>query len=469
MNRKFSLPYIAILLLLLLLILAPRPLAGFTDLHHATQASISGDSLLTARLFASAASRLPWRPDLWGMAGRSAWQAGDADLACKDFAHGNSSNALSQADWLAYGDALLSQGDPSAARHAWEQSLLQHGPSAPATLRLALVARSSGDYLQAISLLRQSISLDPQDAGAHYLLGLLLAATSPQNALPELMEAARLDPQLDPVVQLLRAELNRAFLDENRAYQFTVSGKALASLGEWALAGEAFHLAVAADPEFGEAWAWLGESFQQSGRDGRPQLDQALRLAPLSASVRALDGLYWMRQGQPDKAIASFQKAAAIEPHNPAWQVSLGDATVAKGDLVSAGQYYRQATDLAPADPATWRALALFSLENSTDIQNTGLHAGRMLLRLAPDDWLTQLIAGRLAILLDAPFEAESHLLQAILLAPGEAAPHYYLALAYLEDGQTALAYDKLVDTAAMDPQGAFGWQAGRLLETYFP
>jgi tetratricopeptide (TPR) repeat protein len=283
------------------------------------------------------------------------------------------------------------------------------------------------------------------------------------------MQAAALDPALDETVQSLRLELNRAFLEEDRAYQFTVSGRALASLGEWDLAAEAFRRAVEADAEYAEAWAWLGEARQQTGQDGRPQLARALLLNPQSASVHALDGLYWLRQGDPDRALSAYEKAAALEPENAAWQTALGDAATASGDMLAASEHYRRAVALAPEDPAAWRALALFCLENSTDVENTGLAAARHLLELAPGDWLTFDIAGRVATILVAYVEAETHLLKAIELAPQEPAPHFHLALAYLESGQAALAYDKLQDTLSLDPDGPYGWQAQRLLEQYFP
>jgi tetratricopeptide (TPR) repeat protein len=185
--------------------------------------------------------------------------------------------------------------------------------------------------------------------------------------------------------------------------------------------------------------------------------------------VQALDGLYWLRNGQEEKALAAYQKAADLEPDNANWQIALGDAAAAANQLVEATSYYHRAVELASQDPAAWRALALFSLNYDTDIQNTGLFAARQLLKLAPNDWLTFDIAGQVATLLLAQGEAEAHFLRSIELAPQQPAPHFHLALAYLEFGQNALAYDKLVDTINLDLNGSYRWQAERLLEKYFP
>lgn len=469
MRQNFGPRQTLLLLLLLFFVLAPRPLAGFLDLGSAFRSIAAGDYAAASSALVSAAARLPWRSDLWGKAGQASWRAEDPEQAIRWFAEGESRQALSLADWLAYGDSLQALGDQASALRAWQQSILQHEPTAAAYWRLAKASRQAGDFVQSIEYLRKALALAPEDADVHYELGLLLVAVSPAEALPELMQAAALDPALEETVRSLRAELNRAFLVEDRAYQSTVAGRALASLGAWDLAAEAFSRALEADPEYAEAWAWLGEARQQTGRDGRAELEQALSLDPHSVGILALDGLYWLRNGQPQKALDSYRSAAALEPENAAWQIALGEASAAAGELAEAASFYLHATELAPEDPAAWRALALFSLDHDIDVENTGLVAARRLLRLAPDDWLSCDIAGRVAVIVRAQVEAEAHLLKAIELAPQEPAPHYHLALAYMEFGQTALAYDKLVDTVALDPDGPYGWQAKRLLERYFP
>ncbi len=469
MKQKFGLRQTAILLILLVLLLAPRPLAGALDLEAASRSLAAEDYAAAADAFARAASHLPWRGDLWGQAGQAAWLAGDPQQALRWFAEGEARRALNLADWLVYGEAFQALGDMESAVRVWEQSVEQFGPSAGAEQRLAEAYRLAGDYELSIAALQKSLELDPKNADAHFELGLLLTASSPQEALPELMQAAALDPAFDTPVQFLRAELNRAFLRDEPAYHYLTAGRALAALGHWDLASEAFIRALEADMEYAEAWAWLGEARQQTGLDGRPQLERALFLNPASASVQALDGLYWLRQGQPEKAMLACAKAAALEPENPAWQVALGDSAAAAGKFTQAIEYYRRAIELDPDNLPAWQGLALVSVKSGANVEEMGREAVRQLLRLAPDDWLTYDIAGRMAALLLAREEAEKYFLKAIELAPDQPAPHLHLALAYLDFGQAASAYDKLVDTIQLDPEGDYGWQAQRLLEQYFP
>ncbi len=465
MKQKPGLTQTAIILALLVLLIAPRLAAGALDLKTAHRSFERGDYAAAAEAFALAASRLPWRSDLWGQAGQAAWLAGNPQQALQWFAEGEKRLALRPTDWLACGDAYQALGDMESAIRAWQQS----GPLAAAERRLAQASRQAGEYETAIASLRHAIELAPRDADVHYQLGLLLTAIRPQEALTELMQAASLDPTLEEPVRHLRAELNRAFLIDAPAYQFLTAGRALASLGQWDLASEAFRRAIEADEKYAEAWAWLGEARQHTGLDGRPQLERALSLDPASASIHALEGLYWLRQGQPEKGLQACAKAAALEPENPAWQVALGDAASAAGNFSQAIVYYQQAIELDNENVDAWRGLALVSVNNGADVEGTGRMAARQLLRLAPNDWQTYDIAGRMATLLGARDEAKKHFLHAIEMAPTQPAPHLHLAQAYLEFGNLPAAYDKLMDTLQLDPQSAYGWQAQRLLEQYFP
>jgi tetratricopeptide (TPR) repeat protein len=348
---------------------------------------------------------------------------------------------------------------------AWERAL----PSAQAYELLAQVQRHNGDFPAATANWRASIALASDNAAAHYQLGLLLAATTPENALPELMQAAELDSSLEVQVQSLRTALNIAFLSDDHAYQFLISGRALGGLGEWDLAAEAFRNAIAAHPDYAEAWAWLGEAKQQQGQDGRIEIERALVLNPDSAMLQGLYGIYLQRQKQPEKAIAAFQKAAELEPESPGWQMALGGAYEQTGDLVAALAYYRRAVELAPDEATSWQALAEFSLRNGVDLTSTGLPATRRLMELANEDWRSYDIAGQILLETGNPVGAEILLKKAIELAPTQAAPSLHLGLLYLQSGDRTTAYFYLNQAKVFDSADSYGWQAKHLLEQYFP
>jgi tetratricopeptide (TPR) repeat protein len=465
MKKTFEPTHALILIILMTLILAPRPIDGILDLRSADRYDAAGKEAEAAQAYASAAARIPWMPYLWENAGVKAMQGGDAENAIVFFNKAIEHRAISKLGWLYLGIAYQKRGELLMAVKAWEKAL----PLAQATSNLASAERLMGNFAGAIEYWRANITLEPEDATAHYTLGLLLTAITPDIALPELMQAVKLNPDLDIPVQSLRNALNTAFLSDDLAYQFLVSGRALGALGEWDLAVEAFHNAIAERFNYADAWAWLGEAEQQQGLDGKHDIEQALAFGPESAMVQGLYGMYLQRQGQPDAALAAFHKAADLEPSNPGWQMALGSATEQAGDLVGAYGYYFQAVELAPADASTWRALVTFSVTNNVDVEVTGLPAACKLVDLAPTDWRSYDLAGQAEFLLEDYIAAEIYLKKAIQMSPTQAAPALHLGLVYLQTSNLISAYSYLNLARTLDPNGPHGWQAGRLLEEYFP
>jgi tetratricopeptide (TPR) repeat protein len=465
MKKPLELSHALILITLLTLILTPRPIDGYLELRSANRYDVEGNEAAAAQAYASAARRIPWMPSLWEKAGVKAMEDGDVENAIACLNKAVERHAISGRGWLTLGTAFQKRGELSLAVKAWEQAV----PLAQAYNNLASAQRSMGDFAAAIENWRASIALEPGNASAHYTLGLLLAATMPEQGLPELMQAVNLSPDLDIPVQSLRSALNTAFISDDRAYQFLVSGRALGALGEWDLAVEAFRNAIAKRSNYAEAWAWLGEAKQQQGQDGGPEIHQALTFGPQSAMVQGLYGMYLQRQGQPEAALAAFQKAADLEPEDPGWQMALGSASEQTGDLVAAYEYYLRAVELAPVDASTCRALVTFSVINDVDVAGTGLPAANKLVGLAPDDWQSYDLAGQAEFLLEDYTAAEIYLKRAVQMSPTQAAPALHLGLVYMQTGDRNSAYAYLNLARTFDPNGSYGWQAGRLLEQYFP
>ncbi len=463
----FALPGWQILVLptILLLIFLPRPLAGWLDLEQARRLEAAGRPGEAAAAYADAAERLPWQSGLWEQTALAAVAAGETAQAQACFARAERRDGLSSAAWIARGDLYWQTGESAAAEEAWRQAL----PAAEARLRLARAYRQRGAYPQAIQEWQAYLQTRPDDAAAHYELGLLLCAIHPQEALPELILAARLDSAYAPAVHDLQTALGAALGEDEPAYWLVLSGRGLLALGELDLARAALERAAVLRPDYAEAWAWLGEARQQAGLDGSYQIMNALRLNPNSVLVQVLAGMYWLRRGDADRALFYYSRAAAAEPDNPAWQAALGEAWEAKGDLIQALAYYQQATELAPAEAIYWRALAAFCLRNATALETVALPAVRQLLALAPDDWQTHDLAGQVMAELGYPNEAELHLRRALELAPEQADPYLHLAILSLYLGDTPAAQAYLQQAAALDPNGPVGWRAQRLLEQYFP
>jgi Tfp pilus assembly protein PilF len=223
------------------------------------------------------------------------------------------------------------------------------------------------------------------------------------------------------------------------------------------------------DEKNAEAWAWLAETKQHLGQDGGGELERAVALAPFSANVRALYGLYWKRQDEPQKALAQFQWAAVIEPQNPAFLAALGDAYAFAGDLPPAMGAYIHAAELAPADVGYWRMLALFSAQYSFQVEEVGVPAAQNVLKLVPDDATSFDLLGWTYFAADNFTLAEENLLAALDLDPGYVAAHLHLGMTYLQMKNWEAAHEQLLLARDLAPEAAEGQQAAELLKLYFP
>jgi tetratricopeptide (TPR) repeat protein len=464
-----SIRVVLILLLLALLVLAPRPLAGELYFARAGKFSRNGDYARAAYSYTQAASRLPWYAHLWE-------KAGDAYLLVKDYSKAGDAyqqamahQSLSSSGYIHWGDAAFAGGNPEFAVDIWKKQVQQDAGTPALWSRLARGYQALSDYPLETQSLQIYLAAQPADATAQFRLGLLLASSSPADALAPLTQAAKLDPSLDTPVQNLRSALNTALLAEDPAYRLVVSGRALGTEGEWKLAEVAFHNAVTAQPGYAEAWAWLAEAEQQLGMDGTAEIEKARALNRDSAMVQGLVGLYLQRQKQPVKALAAFQAATLLEPEDPGWQMALGRAYEQTDNLVKALEHYQRAVELAPQDATSWRALAEFCLRDGVDLAGVGLPAARKLVELDGQDWQSLDIAGQVLMEMEDLPGAEAILRKALELSPDQAAPTLHLALLYLQTGDHQAAYYYLVQAKNADPTGAYGWQAQRLLEQYFP
>jgi tetratricopeptide (TPR) repeat protein len=452
---------LSVVVILALAIVIPILASGYSELRAA---SISDSYTQIAEHYWTAAQRLPWRADAYELAGHAYYHAKDyakADVAYQKAFH---RNALSADGWVAWGDVQYLQDDPLRATQIWEQGVVQQNSSDSLYSRLAQTYQENHEYARAADYLQRYVASHQEDASAHYRLGLLLTLTDPNGALTELINASQLDPQFDPAVETLRSALNLASLNDSASARFVLIGRGLGLVHEWELAQSAFASAIEADEENAEAWAWLGESNQQSAGNGTVELDRAYALNPNSPTVRGLRGLQFQRAGNFRAALTEFQAASALDKTNPAWQVSMGETYSKLGDLIRAMQAYQAATALVPENADYWRMLAIFCAQNNVNIRDVGVPAAQQAVVLDSENSASVELLGWL-LLLDARYdEAELMLLQAIELDPNNALAHLHVGMLYLEKHDRALAQSHFV--TARDLGNA---DAQMILNQYFP
>lgn len=452
---------LSVLALIALAIVVPIIASGYSELRAA---SISDSYTEIAEHYWNAAQRLPWRADAYELAGHAYYHAEEYAKADAAYQKAFDRNALSADGWVAWGDVQYLQDDHVRAAQIWEQGVVQQNSSDNLYSRLAQTYQENHEYAKAADYLQRYVALHREDASAHYRLGLLLTLTDSSGALTELINASQLDPQFDPAVETLRSALNLASLNDSASARFVLVGRGLGLVQEWELARAAFESAVEADEGNAEAWAWLGESKQQSAEDGSEELDRAYALNPNSSTVRGLRGLHFQRGGNFRAALTEFQAASALDNTNPAWQVSMGETYSKLGDLIRAMQSYQAATALAPQDAAYWRMLAIFSAQNNVNIRDVGVPAAQQAVVLDSENSASVELLGWL-LLLDARYEeSERMLLQALELEPNNALAHLHLGMLYLEKNDRTLAQSHFVTARDLG-----NTDAQTILNQYFP
>lgn len=462
-KKKISVSFV--LLALVAAFIVPIFSMGWLALKRAQASLAASDYAAAAESFSQAARFLPWRGGLWEKAGVAAAKAQGYSQALGYFRR---SSSLSEEGWLWLGVSQLSLGNNDAAASALRQGLEAYDSAAMYQL-LAFVYRNQKDWEKERGALENQLRLDPSDAHASYRLGLLLTVFAPERALPHLMFSASLDPQFDPAVQTLRSALNVSAFQPSASQQMATLGRALGLVKEWDLAVAAFEKALALDEENAEAWAWLGEAKQQVGQNGAAELDKAVRLDHTSVVVRGLRALHWSRHEKYPQMLAEYSLAAMYEPENPAWQAGLGGAYAQNGDLISALAAYQRAVELAPNEAAYWSLLAVFCADYGIYLEEIGLPAANKALEISPDDpsaldalgWV-YLSSGRYA-------SAEQVLSDAAARFPDNLSISLHLAMTYLAQGERSAAYDVLIRIQNLNPNGAYGEAAARLLEQRFP
>jgi tetratricopeptide (TPR) repeat protein len=296
-----------------------------------------------------------------------------------------------------------------------------------------------------------SVSLE-----AAYQQGLQLVIDDADAALPLLQQVAFSANVHAESARTLVQAIESGRLEDDPAYMSTRVGQALAAMNEWKLAQQAFLQAVEQNPEYAEAWAFLGEAQQQNGEDGYPALDRAMELDPNSLSALLFTSLYWQRQEDYVRAAMLIHKAALLQPEDASIQIQWGQNSLLAGDIVEAQEHFESAAALSPDDNAIWAQVARYSVESELFVDDLGLPASLRFLKNEPDDPEALVLVGRAFFVLGNLVTADSYLSQAVENFPNYMPSHYYYALYLLANNEASLAIvhlNKVIELAPASPE----------------
>lgn len=208
----------------------------------------------------------------WPKSATAAYWAGyarigfDAERAEQSFELATQLDEQFTAAWAELGAAQMLQGKIDAAKQALQQAVALEPNNSKAWLNLGLCQHRAGDEATAFASLRHATTLPNAVPGANYNLGVLLAASNPDEAIA------------------------------------------------------AFQATTAQAPDYVEAWYNLGALQTQRGAlaEGRIALEQAVKLRENWADAWRQLGTNHATAGNAEAAAQAYRKVVALEPTDPA-------------------------------------------------------------------------------------------------------------------------------------------------------
>lgn len=238
-------------------------------------------------------------------------------------------------------------------------------PAAASTASDALYveARSQmkqGDRASAHENLEQLLAIEPDNAAAHHLLGVLLKGRGETNAaLPHLERAVALRSSVPD----FRVDLGNAYI----------------ALKQYAKALECFQIALLLDPEYAAAAANIAKVLYDLGHYKKAEegYRESLRMDPELAAVQVNLAATLVSLGRYEDARLAAERALEAAPDSVTAHIVLGRALLELGDATDALLTIEAAEKLAPDQDDVLRALAEYRLNAVGDLTAAQVHAER--------------------------------------------------------------------------------------------
>lgn len=231
--------------------------------------------------------------------------------------------------WKMLGVALQMQGKEALSAIQKTAELMPNDAEAHFNLGVAL--KNFGRLDDAVASYRRTLALKPDSAETHYNLGATLNRLGLfDSALASYRQALVLRPGL-PVVHL-------------------GLGKVLTNLGQLDDAMASFHRALEINPDNAEVHFNLGVVLKKLGQpdNAAASYRHALKLSPDYAEAHSNLGNVLRDLGQIQSAMACFHRAVELKPLLAEAHYNLGNALLELGNAVSAETSFRRAIEINP-------------------------------------------------------------------------------------------------------------------------
>jgi protein O-mannosyl-transferase len=223
------------------------------------------------------------------------------------------------------------------------QTIIERNPmSWMAYNNLGGVLIAKGELPEAITLLKESLRLEPSYSEAYNNLGLALFNSGHKDdAIACYEEALRLDPR-SPEAQF---DLGLSLVEAGRTEEGIAHYK------------EALRI----KPDYADPHNGLGLAFAGAGLlpEAIMHYDEALKIDPSNAAVHYNLGMAHFASGQMDEAIADYQQAVRLKPDHADAHNNLGIALASANRLGEAVVQFQEALRTKPSDSSFHKNLGL--------------------------------------------------------------------------------------------------------------
>ncbi|MGH2515407.1 MAG: tetratricopeptide repeat protein [Ktedonobacterales bacterium] len=362
---------------------------------------------------------------------------------------------------LRLGDALNATGNTSAARGAWSAAVALG--SLDAHRRLALLDERQ---FQMDAARREWNVLPYNDPQAREHLGFLALWNGDDTTARLDFLAVRATP--NPYAQQITDDgfVVYAALPVTSATGLGLLGYDFIRAGLPGFAIRPLRAAVALDPAFGDAHAYLGWALWQTGETAaaRPEIALGTRLNPKLSFAWFAAGEVAVADGKTQAALADFTTGVDHDIKNPVLWLAVAQTSLALYDYVPADIAFDNAARLS-TDPSYTVALLRFYVDHAFGIaRDRAQIAASLALQRFPQSEPVRYYIAAVFDLYGYPTLAYATAQAARALDPTDPAPYVLLARYDEADGDYVAAALELRTALALRPNGPFAAQARRLL-----
>jgi len=312
--------------------------------------------------------------------------------------------------------------------------LTADAPSASVLLQNAQTQAAAGDWLALAETYAGILQSDPQNQTANF--GMALLQVPQGDPLPYMQRAAALAGEHQASAAALLGIL------QVEGYTPRDVALPLVERGEFAHAERLLSLHIEQNNLDALAYAYRGFARDQLGRDGLPDIEQALALEPTAPIPFFMLGMHYRQAESFDLSLQAFLDAHLLAPQNPALAAEVAAAYQLNDDLQLAETWYQLAVELAPTDSRFAGLLAAFYAETAFNLEPNGVPFVRQAAADYPDQ-ATLLASWGRVLYHSGDFEGAAAALEAALgVAPQDFRARFFRAELLERQGQRETALE---------------------------